>query len=1356
MSEITEQILAAQGGLNYDDDPRFFAKGDTEYRLNVIPSALGDTYVLTNLKGTTKKEHSFSHDATYDGAVYTALGSCYDVKRNAVNFFIYSDANNHCILRYRIDNDEFEKIVWDNENIGLDINYSIHDAFMIDDWLFWNPRSSSPRSINVQWAYYDHTVDDIEDQSTGFFYSIGDLFKYKNRVYEVKKAATVTTINFNKEKSNYWEVISWTYDDVRDASTRQRYFYHTTPPLRAKIISEIESDTDYEANHVRGRVFQFTYRYYIPELGYTPTAPISSVIATFSGETYSGEFPGEVTTNNNIKFTLYPLMEVGTASYSWIFDYVEILVRDAENPAWRTVVQIPHTKFVLDGPTTNTYNFYNDERLTAVDDAAIEVSYNYLPRLSNAQWSLDGERVAYGGNTEGLDVPRTDVSFTSYDNEIDYVTGDFTPASQEDTISFTETRTYDLNDPSQTDIYYYTSETISLGTAAAGDVLVATIDGMEYSTVLTASDDDDIDAYVDAIQRVLSQGNMRTVEIAGPKLETNDYPEERHIALLRFTPENFTENTKAIKYKTFKSGAWHRLCLFYYDELMRRSEAVPLDPIYINNLPETTNSAGTGIRHYLSYSISHDPPDYATAWKFGYAGNSSIGDFWQYVIAGAGLIDNAGSVWNDLSYVDISPLQGIKDDSSYTYNFSNSTIETYTFEQGDRIRFLTKKDTGAEDNSEMDIDDWATGNPHDYEIVDYDSATNYIYFNSDGVIGDTTSGDEIDYDDTSVLVEIYRPKKAVDDEVYYEIGSINSITGSGNTRAHDNAAGIITDGDCYLITRVMVTAPSNFSHSFNPVFVESYSWSDFYKSEMWGKGKAGSSFDMGERELNTVRYSNKFIKNTRSAGLGRFDGLDYITVSYSYGDITAMRQVGGVFKVLFENNVASVFVNKTQYYDAIGQSQVVLSDNVLGGINYSEEAWGTVNPESVLVVDRDLYFFDLRRKAYIRNAPNGSFPISDYKMRKYFVDKSDDLLTSGEGNFQVYSAWDDDHDLVYVGFNDDVNTSNSDYVLFHYASNRWVSFHSTAPASSYNRISIDDDAIETANDDDIAIELSSSQSGGTYTSTLIVTQADGSGAYNDDLAFDASQTISLFSGDTVEIYVEHQSGDASLQGVTEFRITGTGSVANVVQDIYATDGDAYTNTINITEDSTIQVSIAVDGSTTVAETETQEFDWYVLITTQSSVPIMYGAPSNLISLYGEDMYLHNNNDTYCNLFGVQRDYSVRIYGGIEAPNIVKTFDSIALHTNAYWDGEDVQIPATLNYPNGMESRLPEARFEKEEGVLRSDYLCNMKTTSSSATTIDLFNGDALRGYTIYQDFVGDETTKHTLYKVDINMSQSKY
>ena len=144
-----------------------------------------------------------------------------------------------------------------------------------------------------------------------------------------------------------------------------------------------------------------------------------------------------------------------------------------------------------------------------------------------------------------------------------------------------------------------------------------------------------------------------------------------------------------------------------------------------------------------------------------------------------------------------------------------------------------------------------------------------------------------------------------------------------------------------------------------------------------------------------------------------------------------------------------------------------------------------------------------------------------------------------------------------------------------------------------------------------------------------------------------------------------------------------------------------------------------------------------------------------MSFVKENIHLHNDNTTRCNFFGVQKEYTARVYG-VASPNIIKIFESIALHTNARFEVTDIQIPVSLNYPNGMQSKLPSGRFEKEEGVLRSDYLCNQKTNQATATIPDLVNGDNLRGYIIQQDLDGDETTEHTLYKIDILSQPSKY
>jgi len=722
-------------------------------------------------------------------------------------------------------------------------------------------------------------------------------------------------------------------------------------------------------------------------------------------------------------------------------------------------------------------------------------------------------------------------------------------------------------------------------------------------------------------------------------------------------------------------------------------------------------------------------------------------------------VANANSEYNLLSYVDISSLNELSDTavSGSQIAFPNTDIDAYSFEEGDRIRFITKRDAAASAYDQLDIDDWSSAT-HDYEVVSFDAATNYIYFNSAGVIGDGTGG-TTNYNDTSVIIEIYRPTGENETEIYYEVGPSYPVYSDSGTLRHAggtadqtssvSADGYITNGDAYLIARVLGTLPTGFTF-YKPVFVESYSISDFNPSSGWGRGKAGAYFGHGRKTLNTVRYSNKYIKNTRSSSVGRFDGLDYLTMSYNYGDIFSGRQIGGVLKVIFENNVASILVNKTQFFNADGVSQVVKSDEVLGSINYSEEMWGSVNPESVLVVDRNLYFFDLRRKAFVRNAPNGSFPISDYKMAKYFNDMSDSLIASGEDNIKVYSAWDDDLGILFVGFNDDVDKANSEIIMFHEESNRWVGFVSANETNDKTLLTLTDENLGSTPDVSLATTLYLSNQWRSLMTAL------GNGAYSGTNTFTATDTITLKPGQEITIFVGGSQWNLeAFADLFDLVITGTGDVSSAVIHVADYVDNYYLETTSIEQTSTIKVELRMSGSLTLVTNYAARFDWYVSVK-DVEVPVMVSAPSALISFIGEDLYLHNNNSTRCYFYGTQQEYKVRIYGGLEAPNIIKTFDSIALHTNKYWDITDIQIPATLNYPNGMQSLIPEARFEKEEGVLRSDYLCNMKSTSATASVPDLLNGDSLRGYIIYNDLEGDETTEHTLYKVDILMTQSKF
>ena len=243
-------------------------------------------------------------------------------------------------------------------------------------------------------------------------------------------------------------------------------------------------------------------------------------------------------------------------------------------------------------------------------------------------------------------------------------------------------------------------------------------------------------------------------------------------------------------------------------------------------------------------------------------------------------------------------------------------------------------------------------------------------------------------------------------------------------------------------------------------------------------------------------------------------------------------------------------------------------------------------------------------------------------MRKYFKDKADDLLTSGVANVQVWTAYDYDHDMLYVHFIDSVTSANDEVVLFHEPTNRWVTF---------------------------------------------------------------------------------------------LQISGE------VREVPTTTTTSTTST---------------------SSTSTLTTYWY-------DSGLLFGKGSmKMVSYLGDALYLHNDNETRNNFWGTQRNSIVEFVAN-EAPNIKKTFEALAVHSNEPWDITYVGIATDSTYESGMISKVPEQRFKLREGVYCSDYLRNMKTYSASASNLDLVRGESLRGYYAQHRMENDDTTEVTLFKVDV-------
>lgn len=144
-----------------------------------------------------------------------------------------------------------------------------------------------------------------------------------------------------------------------------------------------------------------------------------------------------------------------------------------------------------------------------------------------------------------------------------------------------------------------------------------------------------------------------------------------------------------------------------------------------------------------------------------------------------------------------------------------------------------------------------------------------------------------------------------------------------------------------------------------------------------------------------------------------------------------------------------------------------------------------------------------------------------------------------------------------------------------------------------------------------------------------------------------------------------------------------------------------------------------------------------------------------VSFMGADIWVHNSDEVPRNNFYDEQKFSTVGLVANEQPHIIKTLDSIAIHSNSEWEITEIVIPETLNYPDGMYSKLPKERFEKREGVLRAEFLRNMKTTDGTVRVLDALQGEPLAGESAYMLLKNTSTEQFKLFKIDINFSTSK-
>ena len=462
------------------------------------------------------------------------------------------------------------------------------------------------------------------------------------------------------------------------------------------------------------------------------------------------------------------------------------------------------------------------------------------------------------------------------------------------------------------------------------------------------------------------------------------------------------------------------------------------------------NTTGYFGEWHIKWEINHEPPDWATRYQWVYGGNTLTDEFVQFVTdgfysgRGGGIFTDTGKTDKDGGNIIVKEgyyeniLVDITNIKQHQDSKGSHIAFRYDWKEGDILRFVKDGNLTKETP--------AINEPYDFKILgvvgerdfprivdsteDCNGGTTNSVFNGRDfivlarenvlVLGGVPGITNVD-DNSSVAIfenyvlEIFSPKKKTEEDksLYYEFGHVGRIGKDVNGKkvhlrmdtSYTNqviggspATGIFRRGDIYMFNRI------SYSDKIF-VIVESFHYSDRFKSNYWDKGRPNAVLEdfKRARKHSTCLYSDPYIPNTNINGLNSFyPDVTFAEFERNYNSIQKLYSKDNKLIIFQEDKVSQSLVKRDIIYNVDGSGNVATSDSVLSQSVPYLGKWGiNKNPESFAAHGNRMYFVDVKRGAVLRLSQDGFSQISSNKMQEYFTDKLESVkkthVETGEG-----------------------------------------------------------------------------------------------------------------------------------------------------------------------------------------------------------------------------------------------------------------------------------------------------------------------------------------------------------------------
>jgi hypothetical protein len=438
---------------------------------------------------------------------------------------------------------------------------------------------------------------------------------------------------------------------------------------------------------------------------------------------------------------------------------------------------------------------------------------------------------------------------------------------------------------------------------------------------------------------------------------------------------------------------------------------------YVSGLTKASEPLITAIReHFLNASLvtAKDYNDYLDVLKNNPMYSLIVGNIRKNKTSGT--VAGASRL-----YIDIRNwYNGSRaDNSGNVDNPINNLL--YNYRPGDRVRFVASTSSSPVTPSSKKI--------FDVKILD---------FTGDGIIVErpasvlwvpTKSSTNTTQDD--YLIEVYTPKEQKEsDPIFYESGEWFPVRYPGTSLrnwsksdwTYTAVSGITASsygdftvfnkqpfyfGDCSRFQKFIY---NDFrSNSTGTLYLRAIPSMSHIRDETYGRWEhatgrpypAYMKLPVQKFKTTMARFSGKIVEQSFINNLNRMRDEDQYIYPSEYGRIrdlvntnnAQVESVGSVLLAIGEREAWSIYVNRTTAEDLSGRTQVLLSDRVLGSFNTLLGSLGTFNPESVTRQEGRVYWWCTLLGSWARYGRDGLTKISDYKMRTWFKQISDTLLS---------------------------------------------------------------------------------------------------------------------------------------------------------------------------------------------------------------------------------------------------------------------------------------------------------------------------------------------------------------------------